>query len=75
MKKDFSNHDNAPKSLAHIQYDIIRDNIRRRNPDKSDKELGIDKPFFQEMCLIIFVNTLRGFLKPLKKLVMKFVDW
>ena len=75
MKKDFSNYDHAPKSLTHIQYDIMRDNMRKINPDKSDKELGIDKPFFQEMCLIVFVDTLRGFLKPLKKLVMKFVDW
>ena len=67
MKKNLSNYDNAPKSLAHIQYDIMRDNIRKRNPDKSDKELGIDKPFFQEMCHIVFVDTIRCFFNSLKQ--------
>ena len=46
MKNNFNN--NAPKSLENIRCDIIRDNMRMVHPDKSDKELGIDRPFFHE---------------------------
>ena len=46
---------NIKRPLPHNIYTnffsgLYRDSMRRLNPDKSDEELGIDKPFFNEVC-------------------------
>lgn len=72
MNKDNFNsdifHSNHPKSLENIYCDVMRDNMRRLNPDKTDKELGIDKPFANENSYIIFYDLFNFVKKIFKKI-------
>lgn len=66
MKNNSNN--NAPKSLENIRCDIIRDNMRMVHPDKSDKELGIDKPFFHENVYTVYQKSIYGIFNFVKRI-------
>lgn len=47
------------KRLLQLWVGFIKDVMRSAHPDKPDKELGIDQPFFQERILDVYLDKFK----------------
>lgn len=47
------------KRFVKLQTDFVRDTMRSAHPDKTDKELGIDRPFLEEQILDFYSSKLK----------------
>lgn len=48
------------KKITTMQADYNRKMIRSAHPDKTDKELGLDQPFFQEKMMNFWEEKILG---------------
>ena len=47
------------KKFLQLWIDFVKDAMRSSHPDKTDKELGIDQPFFQERILDVCLDKFK----------------